>query len=73
MSTNNSFRKRHIGDWLRGMLHGAIGAFSGFLVGALIAAIFSLTTNAPAWAPSMPYVAAIGGFAFGFTEGAGSD
>lgn len=67
------YRKRHIGDWLKGLMHGAIGAFGGFLIGALIAAIFALTTSPPTWAVAMPYVAAIGGFGFGFVEGASGD
>lgn len=56
-------------DWLKGLAHGAIAAFGGFLLGALIAAIFALSASPPTWAPDMPYIATIGGFAFGFLAG----
>lgn len=65
--------KRDIGDYMRGVLHGSLGAFAGFLFGAFIAAIFALEASAPTWAPAMPYVAAIGGLAFGFAEGVTND
>lgn len=66
-------RDRHINDWLRGLKHGGVGAFGSFLLGALIAAIFALSVNPPTWASAMPYIGAIGGFAFGFAEGASRD
>lgn len=56
-------------DWLKGLLHGSLGAFTGFLAGGLIAAIFALSTGAPVWATGLPYIGAIGGFTFGFAEG----
>lgn len=65
--------KLDTGDWLRGLLMGAIGAFGGFLAGLLIAAIFGLQASPPSFASGMPYVASIGGFAFGFVAGAGRD
>lgn len=62
-----------IDDWLRGLLFGGLGAFSGFLLGALIAAIMALQASPPVWAASMPYVGSLGGLSFGFVAGAGRD
>lgn len=66
-------RARELNDWLTGLKHGAVGLFGSFLVGALIAAVFALSANPPVWATAMPYIGALGGFAFGFVEGATRD
>ena len=67
--TPDSPPTKNMEDWISGMLEGSLGAFTGFLGGALVSAIFALSASTPVWAVALPYVASLGGFAFGFAHG----
>lgn len=70
-STENS--KVDLSDWLRGLLHGSLGGFTGFFAGVLIQAIFSITANPPTFATDLPFIGTLGGFTFGFASGVARD
>lgn len=72
----NSGRTRNVQDYLRGMLHGSIGATVGFFGGLGIGGILALDPTpivAPIVISGVPVVLTVLGFAFGFADGASND
>ena len=69
---NGGFRSRDMGDWLKGVLHGAVGVIVGFFAGLLVAGVLAMdpTPIVPTVViAGTPIILALGGFAFGFSEG----